>query len=87
MSRGRHNKTWERPDQGEWNLYSAERCPFCRKKAYPSRRIAKRALRVFYPASRGVEMTVYRCDRGGQGWHLGHRDPRFTRPDKDPRHA
>lgn len=53
----------------------ALRCGYCRKRNYDSRAAAKHALRVLHPGQVGVELTAYRCERGGQGWHVGHRRP------------
>jgi hypothetical protein len=55
-------------------------CSYCRKRAYPSRRLAKAALKELY-RGKTQEMNVYRCSRGGDGWHVGHRDPRFAPPE------
>ena len=54
------------------------RCGYCRKRSYPSRAEAKRAVRLLHPGQVG-EITVYRCADGGSGWHIGH----LPDPDKE----
>lgn len=48
-------------------------CTHCRKRTYPDRRTARRALRRRHPADAGQAMSVYHCASGGDGWHIGHR--------------
>lgn len=66
---GDHRKP-SRPDQ-QWVS-----CSHCRKRSYWARRGAKAALKLLYRGET-QQMRVYRCSRGGTGWHIGHRDPRF----------
>lgn len=49
----------------------AQRCGYCRKRSYPTRAEAKRAVRVLHPGQVGA-LYVYRCGEGGTGWHIGH---------------
>lgn len=73
MSRPRWNSPEARP------CYSW--CPACGKRAYPSKRDAKRANRRLYPNDR---MNAYRCPHESPWdavrWHLGHLQP----GDRDP---
>ena len=59
-------------------------CGYCRKKAYPSRRVARRALRALYPADVGAVMDIYRCPHGGTGFHIGHHDRKPPEPARWP---
>lgn len=67
-------KGWTPRDRPAYDVHGALQCGYCRKRAYPSRRLAKKALRVFYPGDVGEAMSVYRCTAGGTEWHFGHRD-------------
>lgn len=71
MSRGRHQ---HRPEP--W--FTPCPTPWCRKRAYATRRAARDARDVMRRAGRGLGegLAVYRCPGSGL-FHLGHRDPRF----------
>jgi hypothetical protein len=60
-----------RPASASWQ--SPSPCGYCRKRSYPDRRSARRALRALYPDAVGTQMNAYRCPNGGTGWHLGGR--------------
>lgn len=45
-------------------------CTTCGKKAFPTRKSARVALRDTHPELKASEMNVYQC---GQFWHYGHR--------------
>lgn len=70
MKRRRWSPSEYRSASASWQ--NPARCGYCRKRTYPSRRDARRALRALYPNAVG-DMHPYRCDHGGSGWHLGSR--------------
>lgn len=72
MRRKKWSISEHRPASATWQ--SPSRCGYCRKRTYPSRRAARRALRALYPADAGARMGAYHCPSGGTGWHIGHRD-------------
>lgn len=71
MKRRKGFFTERQPASALWRNPPA--CGWCRKRRYPSRRDARRALRNLYPGDAGQHMGAYRCPSGGDGWHLGHR--------------
>lgn len=71
MKRRKGFFTERQPASSVWR--NPPRCGYCRKRRYPSRRDARRALRALYPADAGQHMGAYRCPSGGDGWHLGGR--------------
>lgn len=71
MKRRRRTPPDTRHARGTWR--NQPTCGYCRKRAYPDRAAAKKALRALYPDQRGTRMGVYHCAHGGNGWHLGHR--------------
>jgi hypothetical protein len=48
-----------------------ERCGYCRKRTFASRKLARRTARILYP---GERMSEFPCQGGGDGWHYGHHD-------------
>lgn len=49
-------------------------CPACGKRAWPSRRAARRAARGRY-----ADLTAYPCPHRPGWWHLGHLPRSITR--------
>lgn len=72
MKRRRWTPSHTRAARFTWQ--APQPCGYCRKRSYPTRRAAKRALRALYPDQVGHAMAAYPCAHGGHGWHLGHRD-------------
>lgn len=70
MKRKRWSVTEHKPASATWR--NPPPCGYCRKRTYPRRRDARRALRHLYPGDAGRGMDIYRCPHGGRGWHLGN---------------
>ena len=51
-------------------------CEACGKRAYATRKHARKAAHVLYP---GDAMSPYPCREGGTCWHLGHLRPAVVR--------
>lgn len=57
-------------------------CRTCRKRAYGSRKQARRAARITHP---GEHLRAYRCPHRPRFWHIGHLKPGDRDRDRDRR--
>lgn len=63
------------PRRGAWHPEMG-RCPVTRKRQFPTRAIARRAVRILGPQAGGG--SLYRCDACGF-YHVSHYPPNVAR--------